>query len=138
VLAGSREFIEEAWQGKLLFGGAMRQAGIIAAAALYALDHNVDRLADDHARARRLAEGLDAAGLPVDVDAVETNFVGIDLVPLGFDVMTALTRLREEGVELGVLRPNVLRAATHLDVTDDDIDLAVGAVPRALGVLARA
>ena len=57
VLAGSRERIEEAWEGKFLFGGAMRQAGMVAAAALYALEHNVDRLADDHRRARRLAEG---------------------------------------------------------------------------------
>src|SRR5919107_6119800 len=61
VLAGSRERIEQAWEGKFLFGGAMRQAGIVAAAALYALEHNVDRLADDHRRARRLAEGLSGA-----------------------------------------------------------------------------
>ena len=79
VLAGSRERIEEAWRLKFLFGGALRQAGVVAAAMLYALDHNVERLAEDHARARRLAEGLAAAGLPVDVEATETNFVGIDV-----------------------------------------------------------
>ena len=70
ALRAPPQFIERAWEGKYLFGGAMRQAGVIAAAALYALDHNVERLADDHARARRLAEGI---GL--DVSVVDTNFV---------------------------------------------------------------
>src|SRR5204862_6693674 len=67
VLAGSAELIERAWEGKFLFGGAMRQAGVVAAAALYALDHHVDRLAEDHERASRLAEGLGEAGVPVDL-----------------------------------------------------------------------
>src|SRR6266480_3010877 len=92
VLAGSADVIERAWQGKFLFGGAMRQAGVIAAAALYALDHHVERLAEDHARARRLGEGLAAAGLAVDLDALETNFVGIGLEPTGLDDVTALAR----------------------------------------------
>ena len=80
-----RETIERAWREKHLFGGAMRQAGIVAAAGVYALDHHVDRLADDHARARRLAEGWHAAGLPVDLDQVETNFVQLDVGALGLD-----------------------------------------------------
>ncbi len=79
LLAGSSETIERAWREKHLFGGAMRQAGIVAAAGVYALDHHVERLADDHARARRLAEGWHAAGLPVDLDQVETNFVQLDV-----------------------------------------------------------
>ena len=65
------------------FGGAMRQAGIVAAAGLYALEHNVDRLAEDHARARRLGEGWAAAGLPVDLELVQTNFVQLDVSALG-------------------------------------------------------
>jgi threonine aldolase len=138
VLAGSEDFIEQAWEGKHLFGGAMRQAGIVAAAALYALDHHVPRLADDHARARRLAEGLHAAGVPVDLPAVETNFVGIDLDSFSLDAATALSRLRAEGVALGLLRPNVLRAATHLDLTDDHVDTALEVIPRALGLRASA
>src|SRR6266566_1573204 len=77
ILAGSEQLIERAWEGKYLFGGAMRQSGVLAAAALYALDHHVDRLAEDHARARRLAEGLADAGVPIDVSEVETNFVPI-------------------------------------------------------------
>ena len=79
VLASSEERIARAWRLKFLFGGAMRQAGMIAAAALYALEHNVDRLAEDHARAKRLAVGLHDAGLAVDVAATETNFVGIEV-----------------------------------------------------------
>ena len=128
VLAGSAERIEQAWEGKFLFGGAMRQAGIVAAAALYALGHNVDRLADDHARARRLAEGLAAAGLPVDPEAVESNFVGVE-VP---DVEEARAALKDAGVLAGVLRPGVLRLATYPGVTDEDVDAAVEAIPRAL------
>ena len=71
---------------KHLFGGAMRQAGIVAAAGVYALEHHVDRLADDHANAPRLAEGLAEAGLPVDPDEVETNFVLLDAGALGLTV----------------------------------------------------
>jgi threonine aldolase len=138
ILASSEERIEEAWRGKFLFGGAMRQAGIVAAAALYALDHHVDRLAEDHARARRLAEGFAAAGLPVDPDEVETNFVGIELGPLGLEAPEAKERLRAQGVLVSVLRPGVLRVATYLGITDEDVDRAIEAVPRALGVLARA
>ena len=67
ILAGSDERIEEAWRLKFLFGGALRQAGVVAAGMLYALDHNVERLAEDHVRAKRLATGLADAGLPVDV-----------------------------------------------------------------------
>jgi threonine aldolase len=120
VLAGSAELIDRAWQGKYLFGGAMRQAGVVAAAAIYALEHNVERLADDHARARRLAEAL---GLES-----ETNFVAIP------DPGDGEARARRRGVLLGDLRPGWLRAVTHLGVTDDDIDRAIELVPEALGV----
>ncbi len=122
VLAGSAAFIERAWESKYLFGGAMRQAGVIAAAALYALDHNVERLADDHARARRLADGL---GL--DISVVDTNFVAID--DPGGD---GEARLAARGVLVSDLRPGVLRAITHLDVTDDDVDQAIEIISDAL------
>src|SRR6185436_3908730 len=89
VLAGSHDRIEQAWRLKFLFGGALRQAGVVAAAMLYALDHNVDRLAEDHVRAKRLAEELAGAGLPVDVDATETNFIGIDVASVGLDAAEA-------------------------------------------------
>jgi threonine aldolase len=139
VVAGSAELMTKARRGKFLFGGAMRQAGIVAAAAVYALDHHVERLADDHARARRLAEGLAEAGVPVDLEQVETNFVQIDVGPLGLTKADAIARLAAEGVALSAtVHPTILRAVTHLDVSDEDVDRALDLVPRALGILARA
>src|SRR5205814_7789359 len=90
VIAGSRELMARARVEKHRFGGAMRQAGIVAAAGLYALEHNVERLADDHARARRLAEGWEAHGLPVDLDLVETNFVQGDWSAFGLSAAGAI------------------------------------------------
>jgi threonine aldolase len=134
LLAGSREAIERAWRQKHLFGGAMRQSGIVAAAGVYALDNHVERLADDHARARALAEALHAAELPVDLEQVETNFVQVDLAPLGLSRDEALARLREAGVGLSAtIHPTVLRAVTHLGVSDEDVERAAEIVPRALG-----
>ena len=134
LLAGSRESLELAWREKHLFGGALRQSGVVAAAGLHALDHHVERLTDDHARARRLAEALHGAGVPVDLEQVETNFVQIDLAPLGLTRDEALARLREAGVGLSAtFHPTVLRAVTHLGVSDDDVERAAEAIPRALG-----
>ena len=139
VVAGSQELMVGARRAKHLFGGAMRQAGIVAAAGVYALDHHVDRLADDHARARRLAEGLDAAGVAIELDAVETNFVQVDVEPYGLTKWEALERLKEHGVGLSAtVHPTKLRAVTHLDVSDDDIERAIDLIPRALGVLVEA
>jgi threonine aldolase len=139
LIAGSEELMRTARRYKFLFGGAMRQAGIVAAAGVHALDHHVDRLADDHVRARRLAEGLAAAGLPVNLEQVETNFVQVDVGRLGLTSAEAIARLRAEGVGMSItIHPNVLRAVTHLDITDEDIDRALDVVPRALGVLAAA
>jgi threonine aldolase len=132
LIAGSSELMHRARIEKHRFGGAMRQAGIVAAAGIYALDHNVDRLADDHARARRLAEGWLAAGLPVDLELVQTNFVQLDVAALGLTVDEAIALVRAEGVLLSQTRPGVLRAVTSLEVDDDAIEIAVAAVPRAL------
>jgi threonine aldolase len=123
VLAGSAETIERAWEGKFLLGGALRQSGIAAAAMLYALDHHVERLADDHARARRLAERIG-----IDPATVETNFVPIP------DDGGLRERLFERGVGVGDLRPGWLRAVTHLDVGDEDIELAIELMQGALSV----
>ncbi len=121
LLATSRELAWHARRGKHLLGGAMRQAGIVAAAGIYA------------------AEALHAAGVPVDLAQVETNFVQIDVAPLGLTCAEAMARMKQEGVLLSTtVWPTKLRAVTHLDVTDDDIDTAIDAIPRALGVLARA
>jgi threonine aldolase len=134
LLAGSRELIDRAWREKHLFGGAMRQAGIVAAAGIYALDNHVERLADDHARARRLAEALAGAGVPVDLEKVESNFVQIDLEPLAVERGDALARLRDAGVGLSsTIHPTVIRAVTHLEIDDEDIRRAARVIPAALG-----
>jgi threonine aldolase len=139
LVAGSDELMIEARRLKHLFGGAMRQAGIVAAAGVYALEHNIERLAEDHARARRLAEGLEAAGVPLDLEQVETNFVQVDVGPLGLSKSDALERLWQQGVGLSMTaHATKLRAVTHLDVDDDDIERAVDLIPRALGTLAHA
>ncbi|MGH3079730.1 MAG: threonine aldolase family protein [Gaiellaceae bacterium] len=133
LVAGSSELMVRARRYKHLFGGAMRQAGIVAAAGVYAFDHHIERLAEDHARARRLAEGLAEAGLPVDVDEVETNFVQLDVAPLGLTYTDALERLHQAGVGFsGTIHATKLRAVTHLGVTDDDIEQAIEIAPRAL------
>ncbi|HEV2591155.1 MAG TPA: GntG family PLP-dependent aldolase [Gaiellaceae bacterium] len=130
LIAGSSELMYRARVEKHRFGGAMRQAGIVAAAGVYALEHNIDRLADDHARARRLAEGWAAAGLPVDLELVQSNFVQLEV---GVNVEEAKARIREHGVLLSQTTPTRLRAVIHLDITDEDIDGAIEAVPQALG-----
>ncbi len=136
VIAGSVELMAAARRGKHYFGGAMRQAGIVAAAALYALDHHVERIADDHARARRLAKALSTAGVGVDLDQVQTNFVQIDV---GEDRAGAIERLRTHGVLVSTtVHPTVVRAVLHLDITDDDVATASEAIPAALGTLAAA
>ena len=134
LIAGSHELMAEARRGKHFFGGAMRQAGIVAAAALYSLDHHVDRIADDHSRARRLGEGLAAAGVNVDLDQVETNFVQIDVGP---DRADAIDRMKERGVLVSTtVHPTLVRAVTHLDVTDDDVETAIAAIPAAVQAIA--
>jgi threonine aldolase len=134
VVAGSEELMRKARRAKHLFGGAMRQAGIVAAAGVYAFDHHIDRLADDHARARRLAQGLAEAGVPIELEAVETNFVQIDVAPFELSRAEALERLKQAGVGLsGTVHPTRLRAVTHLDVSDGDVERAIELIPRALG-----
>jgi threonine aldolase len=139
LVAGSGDRMRAARRLKHLFGGAMRQAGIVAAAGVYALDHNVARLADDHARARRLAEGLADAGLPVDLEQVETNFVQLDVGALGLTSTEGIVLLRDVGVGLSsTVHPGVLRALTHLGISDADIDAALESIPRALAAFAPA
>jgi threonine aldolase len=125
AIAGSREFIAEAWRCKQQMGGAMRQAGIIAAGGLYALRHHVKRLAEDHANARRLAEGLAALpGVSIDPATVETNLVFFDLTGRP-DANTAVERMLARGVRMGALGPRTIRAVTHLDVSAEQVERAL-------------
>jgi threonine aldolase len=143
ALAGSRAFIEEAWRYKQALGGAMRQAGIIAAAGVWALRHHVERLVEDHANARLLAEGLATLpGIALDPSRVETNIVIIDVTGTGLDARTFANRmLAEHEVRLSVVGPTLVRAVTHLDVSRDQVEQALAAAARLLrvrGTIARA
>ena len=127
ALCGPRELIARAHRVRKMLGGGMRQAGVLAAAALHALDHHVHRLADDHVHARRLAEGLQ--GLPgVSVEPPQTNILFVDLAPER--AHGAVERARAEGVLCtGLYR---LRLVTHLDVSAEDIGRAIDALRRSL------
>ncbi|WP_270935943.1 threonine aldolase family protein [Falsiroseomonas oryzae] len=132
VLCGSAEFIDEAWRWKQRLGGAMRQAGICAAACLYSLDHHVDRLAEDHANAKALARGL--AQIPgMKVEEPDTNLVFFDPAGAGMSAAALVGRLRMEGVQLSMLGGRI-RACTHLDVTaamiEETLQLLRAAVAR--------
>jgi threonine aldolase len=116
VLVAGADRIAEARIWRKRYGGGMRQVGILAAAGMYALDHHVDRLADDHARARRLG-----AGLGLDPASIDTNIVVLD-VP---DAAGIAAQAREQGVVVSALGPRLLRLITHLDVDDDGIDRAI-------------
>jgi len=127
AMAGSRAFIDEAWRCKQQMGGAMRQAGIIAAGGVYALRHNVKRLAEDHTNARRLAEGL--AGLPgvrLDPTTIETNIVFFELTG-ELTAPMAVERLLARGVRMGASGPRLIRAVTHLDIDAAAIERALAA-----------
>jgi len=129
VLAGSEELIAEAWRYKQMMGGALRQAGIVAAGALWALDHHVERLTADHDHARLLARGL--AGLPgveIDPDSVETNIVVFRVE----DAPGLCARLAAAGVVMGPLDDRTVRAVTHLDVDEEGISFALSAALQAL------
>jgi threonine aldolase len=129
VLAGSRTLIEEAWRYKQMWGGAMRQTGYVAAACLYALDHNVDRLAEDHDHARRLAEGLARIpGVEVDPGVVETNIVIFSVA----DAQRTAVALAANGLELLVVDSHRLRAVTHLGITQKHVDTALAMIAATL------
>ena len=131
VLCGSDDFIDRAWMWKQRLGGSLRQAGICAAACLHALDHHVERLAEDHENARLLARGL-AQIEGVAVTPPQTNLVYFDADAAGVSAAELAKRLRARGVMISVLG-NRLRACTHLDVTRAGIEQALAAIR---GVLA--
>ncbi|HEX2068721.1 MAG TPA: GntG family PLP-dependent aldolase [Actinomycetota bacterium] len=137
VLCGSEPFIQEARRVKILFGGAWRQAGVVAAAGLVALDEGPGRLEEDHTNARRLAEGIaDATPDSVDPGGVETNIVFVDTTSLRVTAVDLMARLREQGVLANVVAGKV-RFVTHRDVSAGDVETAIAAWRRVTAHLAR-
>jgi threonine aldolase len=129
VLAGTRDFVAKARWVRKLFGGAWRQAGVLAAAALYALDNHLSRLADDHRHARVLAEAVAATpGLRLDPPAVETNLVWFEVDPDLMPAARLAAALKDRGVLVHVAGPTTLRACTHLDVSAADVEFAADAL----------
>ncbi len=132
LLCGTRDFIAEARRQRKMVGGGMRQAGIIAAAGIVALETMIDRLADDHAHARRLAEGLaDLPGIALDPACMKTNIVFFDLTG-GMTARQLTERVAREGVLIGVSGERRIRAVTHYGVERADIETALGVIRRAL------
>ena len=126
ALAGSRSFIDRAWRYKQAFGGALRQAGIIAAGGIYALERNVERLAEDHAHARILADGLaEIPGIAIDPRTVETNLVFFDVSALGMTAVQWCAAILAHGVRMNAMGTHRVRAVTHLDVDRAGIDRAL-------------
>lgn len=132
ALVGSADVIHEAHRLRKVLGGGMRQTGVIAAAALHALEHHVDRLAEDHANARLLAAAVEETpGLALESGRVETNLVWIAVAPALGTARELAARLHDEGILVSALGPQVLRACTHLDVSRADVERAAGALRRA-------
>src|SRR5690242_6170310 len=116
-----------------MLGGSMRQSGIIAAAALYALDHNWDRLAEDHDNAHHLAQGIaDIKGLECDVPRMQTNLVFFEVKKPGWTAARLVEACKERGVGIGASTATRIRAVTHLDVTRTDIDTALKVINDAM------
>jgi len=133
VLCGSLEFIGEARRNRKMLGGGMRQAGVLAAAGLYALEHNVDRLAEDHAHAQRLAEALAKTGAFVPIEP-QSNIVVADVVR--GDVDEWLRAFQDAGVLAVGFGPRRLRMVTHLDISSTSLDEAIARIDRVVGAVA--
>jgi threonine aldolase len=133
VLCGSKEFIEDALKWRKMVGGGMRQAGVLAAAGLVALDSMVERLADDHANARRLAQGLaNIDGLTVDPDSIYTNIVIFDVDQSVGAAADLIAGLREQEVLVSSPGPHSIRMVTHREVDSADIDEALARTAQAV------
>lgn len=133
VVAGTKETIRRVHRFRKMFGGAMRQAGVIAAAALYAIEHNLDRLAEDHTNAARLAEAVgNMPGISIDQATVDTNIVYFRVLPTAGTAKSICGAIREKGVWMLPVGPQRVRAVTHLDVSNKGIERAAKVL---LGVL---
>lgn len=133
VVCSTRNFIAEARRARKVLGGGMRQAGVLAAAGIIALTEMTDRLADDHANARRLAEGLaEMQGLSIKAEQITTNIVYFETTPSGLGADELTKRLGNEGVKILAIGPHLLRAVTHYHITSEDIEYALMVFGRVL------
>ena len=133
MLVGSRAFIERAHRFRKMFGGGMRQAGVLAAAGLHALDHHVDRMAVDHERARTLAVELESLdGVDVDLESVQTNMAYVDFAGTGRDATHWVAVLEQAGVLAHATGATTVRFVTHLQVGDEGVEEAIEAVRRGI------
>jgi len=136
VICGSREFIAEARRNRKVLGGGMRQSGIIAAAGITALEQMTDRLAEDHANAHGLAEGIARIpGLSIEPERIQTNIVFFDLTSDRITAQKLVTQLADRGIKILQVGPGRLRAVTHYGISDEDIDLTLAALSEEIGTL---
>ncbi len=134
LLVGSRAFINRAHRFRKMFGGGMRQAGLLAAAGIHALEHHIERLADDHARAKHMAAQVGAmSGASVQLDTVQTNMAYIDVSPSGHTAAEVCQGLAERGVLANAVSTSHLRIVTHIDVDDADVGVALAAFAELVG-----
>jgi threonine aldolase len=134
LVAGSREFIDRVHRFRKMFGGGMRQVGIIAAAGIYALDHHIGRLREDHENAKRLALGLkEIEGISIHPEQVETNIIIFDIAGAGKTAFQVRDEMKKEEVLIHALGKTQIRLVTHLDVSREDIDIALGVFRNRLG-----
>ncbi|MGD8521465.1 MAG: low-specificity L-threonine aldolase [Desulfobacterales bacterium] len=133
VVCGTQDFINQARRARKLIGGGMRQAGIMAAAGIVALNEMVERLADDHANAKKLAEGLaNIPGISVDPEHIKTNIVFIEITCSDMTAEELVNLLNEKGVRISASGPQRLRAVTHYHISSDDIDYTLSAFAKIL------
>ena len=132
VLVGTKAFISVARRFRQQLGGGWRQAGILAAAGLVALDEMIDRLSEDHARARRLAELLFTAGFGIDLSQVQSNIIRVDLSPLSLEGNMFARALAAQGIRVKVIGPSVVRMVTHKDISDVDVEEVGRVLPQVL------
>ena len=136
LVSGSKPFIDLVHRFRKMFGGGMRQVGIIAAAGIYALNHHLERLKEDHHNAKRLAVGLkEFKGVSIDPKHVETNIVIFDVTNTGMTGAQVAEAMKKEGVLIHAFGKTQIRLVTHLDVSSEDIEIALKAFKKVLGML---
>jgi threonine aldolase len=136
LVSGSKPFIDHVHRFRKMFGGGMRQVGIIAAAGIYALEHHLERLKEDHHNAKRLAVGLkEFKGVSIDPKHVETNIVIFDVTNTGMTGAQVAEAMKKQGVLIHAFGKTQIRLVTHLDVSGEDIEIALKAFKKVLGTL---